>query len=360
VNFHGPGRLACLARSARLLLLAGLAAAAASPVRAAAVQPGLERPAIAVRQPGRAVMLSVAGVGSRLVAVGERGVVALSDDGGLQWRQAKVPVSVTLTSVRFAGERWGLATGHGGVVLATTDRGETWKLVLDGRRIAQSALERARNSGDARAVKDAELMVADGPDKPLLDVLMLDERRAWVVGAYGLALATEDGGATWSSWAERIDNPKTQHLYAVRKRGDTVLLAGEQGLLLLSRDGGQNFQRIESPYRGSWFTAELIDERHFVVAGLRGNAWRSVDGGVSWAALPVPPGASITASALAADGRLLLASQAGFVMTVQADRVQALHAKPLPSVAGLASLEGKIVTVGVQGAVVLPGQEKSR
>jgi hypothetical protein len=48
------------------------------------------------------------------------------------------------------------------------------------------------------------------------------------------------------------------------------------------------------------------------------------------------------------------------VMTVQGNSVQALHAKPLPSVAGLASSEGKIVTVGVQGAVVLPGQEKSR
>ena len=357
MNFQGPGPSASFAR---LLLLAGLAAAAASPAQAAAVQPGLERPAIAVRQPGRAVMLSVAGVGSRLVAVGERGVVSLSDDGGLQWRQARVPVSVTLTSVRFASERRGLATGHGGVILATSDRGETWKLVLDGRRIAQSALERARASGDAMAVKDAELLVADGPDKPLLDVVMLDERRAWVVGAYGLALATEDGGATWSSWADRVENPKNQHLYAVRKRGDTVLLAGEQGLLLLSRDGGQTFKRLESPYRGSWFTAELLDERQFVVAGLRGNAWRSVDGGATWSALPVPPGASITASTLARDGRLLLANQAGLVMVVDADRVQALHAKPLPSVAGLASSEGKIVTVGVQGAVVLPGQEKNR
>lgn len=360
MNFHCTRRLARSCGAARLLFLAGLAAAAASPVRAAAVQPGLERPAVAVRQPGRAVMVSVAGVGSRLVAVGERGVVSLSDDGGLQWRQAKVPVSVTLTSVRFASERWGLATGHGGVVLATSDRGETWKMVLDGRRIAQSALERARASGDVKAVKDAELMVADGPDKPLLDVMILDERRAWVVGAYGLALATDDGGATWSSWADRIENPRSQHLYAVRKRGDTVLLAGEQGLLLLSRDGGQSFNRLDSPYRGSWFTAEMIDERHFVVAGLRGNAWRSVDGGATWSALPVPPGGSITASTLAADGRLLLASQAGFVMAVQADRVEALHTKSLPSVAGLTSNEGKIVTVGVQGAVVLPGREVNR
>lgn len=308
-------------------------------------------------------MLGIATAGSRLVAVGERGVVALSDDGGQQWRQARVSVSVTLTSLRFATERVGMAVGHGGVVLATADRGETWKLVLDGRRIAQAALAHARSRGDDKAVKDAEQLVADGPDKPLLDVLLIDERRAWVVGAYGLALVTEDGGATWSSWAERLDNPKTQHLYAVRKRGNAVLLVGEQGLLMLSRDGGQTFKRLESPYRGSWFTAELIDESTFVVAGLRGSAWRSADGGVSWVALPAPPGASITASAVAPDGRLLLASQAGFVMSVEGERVVLLHASPVPSVAGLTALGGQIVTVGVQGARVLPApsaQEKTR
>ena len=300
-------------------------------------------------------MLGIAAVGSRLVAVGERGVVALSDDGGHQWRQARVSVSVTLTGVRFANERVGMAVGHGGVVLATSDRGETWELVLDGRRIAQAALAQARTRGDDKAIKGAEQLVADGPDKPLLDVLLIDERRAWVVGAYGLALATEDGGATWSSWAERLDNPTSQHLYAVRRRGDTVVLAGEQGLLLRSSDGGQTFKRLESPYRGSWFTAELMDERTWVVAGLRGNAWRSVDGGVSWVALPAPPGASITASTLTPDGRLLLASQAGFVVSVDGEKVVALHAQPVPSVAGLTTLGSQILTVGVQGVRALPG-----
>lgn len=347
-------------RAWRQLVTPWLAAAAVCSVTtchalAAPVQPGLERPAVAARQPDRAVMLGVAVAGSRLIAVGERGVVALSDDGGRQWRQARVSVSVTLTSVRFANERTGMAVGHGGVVLATSDKGETWKLVLDGRRIAEAALDRARTLGDDNAIKAAEQLVTDGPDKPLLDVLLIDERRAWVVGAYGLALATEDGGATWSSWAERLDNPKTQHLYAVRKLGETVLVVGEQGLLLVSRDAGQTFKRLESPYRGSWFTGELVDERTWVVAGLRGNAWRSVDGGVSWVALPAPPGASITASTLTTDRRLLLASQSGFVVSVEGDRMVALHAQPVPSVAGLTTLAGRIVTVGVQGVRTLPG-----
>jgi photosystem II stability/assembly factor-like uncharacterized protein len=342
----------------RLLYAAMLGSAVLFPAQAAPVQPGLERPALMVRQPGRVVMQDIASAGSRLVAVGERGVVAWSDDAGQQWHQARVPVSVTLTSVRFANDRFGLAAGHSGVVLATSDRGETWKSVLDGRKSAQVVLEQARASGDEFALKEAERLVADGPDKPLLDILVIDERRARAVGAYGLALSTEDGGATWVSWADRLDNVKAHHIYAIRKRGAMILLVGEEGLLLMSRDDGQTFKRINSPYRGSWFTAELMDDRTLIVAGLRGNAWRSVDGGESWAALPVPPGASITSSTLAPDGRLLLASQAGLVLSVEGDRVVTMNAQAVPALAGLTVHGDQVVTVGVQGARALPKAEK--
>ncbi|MCX7168911.1 MAG: glycosyl hydrolase, partial [Proteobacteria bacterium] len=38
------------------------------------------------------VLAAVARAGNRLVAVGERGIVLLSDDNGVTLRQAKVPV----------------------------------------------------------------------------------------------------------------------------------------------------------------------------------------------------------------------------------------------------------------------------
>ena len=116
------------------LRVAALAAMAASAplTKAAPVADALVRPALPVAAPARATLLGVAPAGARLVAVGERGIVALSDDAGQTWRQGRVPVSVTLTAVRFIDARNGFAVGHGGVVLASTDGGETWEVLFDG------------------------------------------------------------------------------------------------------------------------------------------------------------------------------------------------------------------------------------
>lgn len=344
--------------SSRLHTLRALAIGALLVAQAAGAVPigdALDRASVTVRSPERAVLLSAAQAGARTVAVGERGIVALSDDGGRSWRQAGAPTSVSLTTVRFADALNGWAVGHGGVVLATEDGGKTWTRRLDGRRIAQIMLEAARAAGDAKAVQDAERLQADGPDKPLLDLLVIDARRLLAVGAYGLALASEDGGQTWASWMARLPNPKGLHLYAARLRGNTLVLAGEQGLAMLSGDGGRTFRRVETAYKGSFFTAELLGEQDLVLAGLRGTALRSVDGGATWSPLAAAMPVSITASALSPDGRLLAVNQAGFVMALKGDSLQPIHTAPLPPLNGLLLQPGgAVLALTVQGAMPLP------
>jgi len=334
--------LSCMA-----LLVAGTAACGAEPAGAA-----LDRPAQAVRAPERAVLLGAAQAGAKWIAVGERGLVLQSMDNGALWRQLASPVSVTLTAVRFADAQHGIAVGHGGTVLVTADGGGHWVRRLDGRRIAELLLADAKARHDAVAEKAAEQLRADGPDKPLLDVLVFGPDRALVVGAYGLALATEDGGATWAPWSSRLDNPKGLHLYAVRHRGSRIVMAGEQGLVLKSDDGGQTFQRLAVPYKGSFFTLELPDEREIVLAGLRGNVWHSLDGGREWTALTAPMPVSVIASQLSADGTLLLANQAGFVLARRGNVFVPVNREPLPPLTGLAAGRGgALLALSVQGVI---------
>lgn len=339
-----------------LLRAAGIAFSlvACSCASAAAVGDALDRPAVAAAQPARSVLLDASLAGTRIVAVGERGIVALSDDGARTWRQASVPTSVTLTVVRFADARHGWAAGHGGALLATDDGGEHWTRLLDGRRAAQIVLDSARASGDARAVRDAERLVTDGPDKPWLDLLVRDAQRLLVVGAYGLALHSDDGGRTWSAWTPRLPNPKGLHLYAARQHGAAVLLAGEQGLAMLSHDEGRTFRRLETPYKGSWFAADLASAQEIVLAGLRGTVLRSPDGGDSWTPLATPMRANITALARDERGRLLAVSQAGFVLGRDGERLVPLHAQPLPPPNGLLATPGGLLALTIQGALPVP------
>lgn len=352
-----PMRQSGIVRSCAVLLAAASLVMVAPALAATdgAVQSAINRPAVSVRAPGRVVLLSAALAGGRLVAVGERGIIALSDDGGLRWRQAPTPTSVTLTAVRFADARRGWAIGHGGVVLMSEDGGEHWTQSLDGRRAAQLVLEAARSGSDGKALADAERLVADGPDKPFLDLLVLDASRLVIVGAYGLALASEDGGRTWASWVGRLPNPKGLHLYTARNRGDTLLLAGEQGLVLMSRDGGHSFAPINAPYKGSFFSAELLDEREgIVLAGLRGNVIRSRDNGASWTVIVPPIPVTITATAVGQGGQLLAVNQAGFVMKLQGDRLVPVNTKPLPPLNGLLVNGNSLLALSIQGALSVP------
>ena len=336
----------------------GLSAAAAGP---AAVADAWERPPIAARSPEHAVLLGVAQAGPRWVAVGERGIVVVSDDGGKRWTQAPAPVSVTLTAVRFADAEHGFAVGHAGTVLASGDGGRTWTRKLDGRRIAELELQAAKAGGDPAALKSAERFVADGPDKPLLDLLVFDAKRALVIGAYGTALETRDGGTTWTPWRARLDNPKELHLYAVRQRGERIVVAGEQGLLLQSVDGGTTFRRISTPYQGSFFTVELPGDSEVVVAGLRGNAWRSTDAGTSWSQLASPMPVSITGSTVRADGSIVFANQAGALLGIDGGMLKPLPVPPLPPLNGVLALAGGgVVALSIRGVHVMGGSAPGR
>jgi len=340
-----------------LSLAAAGIGAAAMPATATPVADPMTRPALMVAQPAQAYLTGIARAGKRLVAVGERGIVVLSDDDGATWRQASVPVGVTLAAVQFPTPTQGWAVGHYGVVLHSDDAGATWTRQLDGVQAAQLVLRDAQSGqGGTTYVAEAQRLVADGPDKPFLGLHFSDANNGFIVGAYNLAFRTRDGGKTWTPFGNRLDNPKASHLYAVESSGSDVLIAGEQGVLLRSTDDGATFSRIALPYKGSLF-ALAFGGADAVVAGLGGNAFASHDRGATWTALALPAPVSVTAARLEG-GRLLMANQAGMLLAGPAGAataITALDTPALPQPNDLVALPGgAILTVGVAGAIRLP------
>lgn len=317
-----------------------------------AVADAIERPAIKSHLVEHSVLMAASYAGDHLIAVGERGLILRSDDEGKSWQQQPSPVSVTLTGVDFSDEKIGYAIGHGGIVLRTTNGGAEWKVLLDGRTLAQNLLQQAEASKDEEAIYQAKLLVSDGPDKPFLDMLLLGPDHLIVVGAYGLALETKDGGKTWGSWMGRIQNYFGFHLYSIRKQADRILIAGEQGFIALSKDNGQTFDILDTPYEGSFFTAQLSGKSTIVLAGLRGNTFVSNNNGDVWESIKNPINASIFASFMNGNGQVIMANQAGILLGLTENRLVPLTRKRLPPLNNmLEKANGSVLALSINGPV---------
>jgi len=336
-----------------------LVAAVGSSSLAAQLPDVTDQKSVLSAQASHATLLAISRAGERLVAVGERGIVVLSDDSGRTWRQVQVPVSVTLTAVQFVDAHQGWAVGHSGVILHSLDGGESWTLQLDGRRAAQLELRDAQLSAqEAVAEEDvqrrliaAQRLVDDGPDKPFLALSFRDTTHGLVVGAYGLAMETDDGGVTWHSWMGRIPNSKGLHLYAIAQADNEYYLSGEQGLLVRSLDGGKHFEKLDSPYEGTYFSVALEPGGSVLVGGLRGKVFRSRDQGRSFEAMSNAAPVSLS-SATRIGQQVVWVNQAGGLLSSSSDSpgLQLLAAPAGPALTAVVDApDGSLVGVGFAG-----------
>ena len=232
------------------------------------------------------LLLDAAKVGKRIVAVGERGHIVLSDDGGASWRQVTSPTQSTLTALYFLGEKTGWAVGHDSVILKSDDGGTSWR----------------------------QVNFAPDEQKPLLDIWFADELNGYAMGAYGLFMETSNGGISWQQ--RKIFDGDT-HINAFVSVGDKQFIAGEAGTLLRSDDAGKTWQPLCSPYKGSFFGILPLSDSSLLTFGLRGNVFRSDDAGATWNAVESGTQVALMGGLVSADGRVVLAGQGGVALVSQ-------------------------------------------
>ncbi|MBI2277951.1 MAG: glycosyl hydrolase [Dechloromonas sp.] len=268
----------------------------------------------------KSLLNGVANAGKRVVAVGQRGHVVYSDDAGKSWVQAQVPVSSDLVAVSFPTPEQGWAVGHDGIVLHSADGGATWVRQLDGRGLGRimsdfyGALAAKGSLGSPEAaaalIDEAGRIGAQGAENSFLDVWFADADNGFIVGAFNLIFHTADGGKTWEPWYHRTANPNRLHLYAIRKVGHALYVVGEQGLVQKLDTASGRFVALDTGYKGTFFGITGSDPA-VIVHGLRGHAFRSVDGGGGWQKIETGLQDGITGNATCGERRIVMVSQAG-------------------------------------------------
>ena len=324
----------------------------------------------------RSLLLDAVRCANHYLVVGSRGEVLVSDDAK-EWRQIVTPTRSTLTAASaIDAQVW--AVGHDGVIVHSADGGEHWTVQRD------DPLQTAPQGGDA----------ARNPQQgaPLLDVLFLDARRGFAVGAYSLALSTTDG-ANWQPMTvaaadaaddDEIDEPKPKnaandkstksdkqtfssdelkvgqeampHLNAIAKTGSGALfIVGERGSAFRSRDNGATWQRLQLPYDGSMFGVIGYDADRVLAFGLRGHVYESSDLGDHWQAVSTETQLSLMGGAALPNGGAVIVGANGIVLT-RTKFGEALHSdvdEPAGIIANVLPLEsGGVLLVGENGVSI--------
>ncbi|MDB5986194.1 MAG: photosynthesis system assembly factor family protein, partial [Nevskia sp.] len=306
-------------------------------------------------QPEKQPLMAITAAGSRLVAVGFRGLIVLSDDAGKTWRQAEVPVQTDLLSACFVSPKNGWVSGHDGVVLQTVDGGTTWQRRLD-NRLAKTAFpdfyRQKVDSGESgmQPFLDQVLQNTQNDSSlPYLSILFENEQLGYAVGAFGVIATTADGGASWTPASHRIDNPKQLNLNAVRLIAGNVYIAAEQGLIFRLDRTRDRFVAVQTGYQGSFF--DIIGNADYLLAyGLRGTAYRSVDRGLTWSKVDTASGTALYGGAVLGDGTTaVLLSEAGEVL-LSHDRGLSFKSSGLSTRSHVAGAfvagSGEIISVG--------------
>ncbi len=211
-----------------------------------------------------------------MVAVGERGIIVLSDDRGTSWTQAPPCPPALLTGVFFADAQLGWAVGHDEAIVATADGGATWQRVhyapeaqrplLDvwcggGGRVSRSA-PTAPTSPAATAARASasDKFSAAAPPRPAQPPVKA-------------ATAADAGGTGPDYHLNASSAAACAALHRRRGRPPVPLRRRRRALAAAA-----------SPYEGSFFGVLPLDGDALLAFGLRGHLFRSDDAGASWRA----------------------------------------------------------------------------
>lgn len=180
-------------------------------------------------------------------AVGFRGTIISTNNGGLFWERQKSDTDEILWKVFFVDREHGWAVGGNGTIFYTETGGKN------------------RFGGLINGWKKQDSKT----DVHLFDVFFLDQNTGWVVGADEI-LYTENRGRSWKK--QQIE--KAKHLRGVRFISKTEGWVVGINKIFGTKDGGKTWQIFDSGTQQWLHSIFFLDKNHGWVSGGNGTILR--------------------------------------------------------------------------------------
>jgi photosystem II stability/assembly factor-like uncharacterized protein len=242
-------------------------------------------------------------------AVGDRGVIWHTLDGGRNWQRRESGVSGRLESIYFIDRLHGWVVGGWtrsyshrtrGIILKTVDGGRSWKSLpnlqlprlksvrfvdsLNGWALGENSTLYPRGVFLTRDGGRNWTTVVQGPAQPWLAGSFFNATTGLVVGAGGMVARVNPvkiEATVQPPWG-------TRRLNALKQAGPVTWLVGDGGLVATSRDGGRNWQppagRLPLQQPGDFDLSSIaVQGNHCWIAGNPGSIiLHTADAGASW------------------------------------------------------------------------------
>ncbi|MEN0111700.1 MAG: YCF48-related protein, partial [Planctomycetota bacterium] len=268
---------------------------------------------------------------ARAWAVGDRGVVLRTIDGGETWTPGETPTDAQLFGVWFLDDRLGWAVGGSirphthesrGVVLRTIDGGARWESIAATpvprlQTIRMFDAERGVAAGDGGPLDPSGVFTTDNGGRNWRPVASPEAGR-WTAGAFGrdpdgavfgLLVGPRGVAALADRRVRRPIAPSRRGVHAVAVAAEGVAwLVGGRATVRVSRDRGATWASPPTPPPSElaewfdWRAAAAVPGGVVAVGAPGAVALRSTDGGASWSTSPTGVATPLSAIAMTRDG----------------------------------------------------------
>ncbi len=189
---------------------------------------------------------------------GNDGIILRSLDGGLNWNKLQTETKEQLWGLYFQSRKIGFAVGSNGTILKTTNGGTVWE------------------------------NIPTGINNLLYDVTFTYNGIGFASGS-NILLRTDNGG---DSWFPVQNFPYKAPADWIRSIQFTNNLDGfacaDIGRIYRTSDGGEHWERLNSPTEEALLDLDFLDDNHGLVCGFNGTILFTEDRGQTWKAMTTP------------------------------------------------------------------------